>query len=78
MATVSFFTGAPGFRSSFASDTQKVFGRVAEFEEVDQVLVVGAVRQMVEAMFGSPGVEMPSGTLTARMTLRTLATAWLA
>ena len=27
---VSFFTGAPGFRSSLSNDTQKVLGRVAE------------------------------------------------
>jgi hypothetical protein len=27
---VSFFTGVPGLKSTFASETQKVFGRVAE------------------------------------------------
>jgi hypothetical protein len=33
------------------------------------------VRQIVDDMFGWSGVEMPSGTLTARWTLNTAATA---
>jgi hypothetical protein len=34
------------------------------------------VRQIVEEMSGWSGVVMPSGTLTERITPRTLATAW--
>ena len=34
-AMVSFLTGAPGLKSSFDSETQKVFGRVAVELQVD-------------------------------------------
>jgi len=44
-------------------------------EIIDEIPLSATVRQIVEEMLGWSGVVMPSGTLTARCTPMTLATA---
>ena len=53
--------------------TQKVFGVIADSKKYSFCLWSITERQRVEEMFGSPGVVMPYGTETLRITLNTLA-----
>ena len=70
-----FFDRGAGLEIELDQRNPEGVGSGGGVEVIYQVLLIGTARQSVDAIFGSAGVVMPSGTLTARCTLNTSATA---